>query len=793
MFEHIFSGVPSTAIVSVMRLVDDNRLFEYYTLSEFLKCDFTEQKDVYYGPAARKQEGNLVDDCLGTRVLWVDAQQEQVRATLPPSIIVHSGGGWHVYWLLNTFVTSAEKVSELNISVRDDLEGDAVQNINRFLRIPGTFNAKKSPLRPVEIRMLRPNLVYDPQDFAVLAQLDSKTRHKIRTGDTRGYSGDRSRRDWAIITELVRAGATDLLIRTIYTYQPCGDKYRDKDTNGEEYLAHTLERIRAKPTMRVLMTNIVETPTGYLAVGAKGDKKLSTFIIKPKMLLMGDTGDAIVGDVKTAEYVWENITFPREAFNDRKSFDKYLTISAWSWFGRDDDVRYLLPHLLEQLKAEGLPKTRATSVLGRHGKHFVGPMQTISDGIVYDGTDAPLVYLDTGKTRLPISYTLGDANINQSISTLPLINEASVIWPVLGWFMATPYKPILEDLGTRYPVINVFGTKGSGKTSIIRTFQRLLGYTRPLMTDCKTTRFVMLSLLGMSNAVPIAFSEYRQAHGESVTRFILLAYDTGHDARGRGDQTITEYVLSAPFSVDGEDIVGDPAAKERIIAVPLHPETIAEGTNCYRAFNELQGLALEEFAAGYIMYTLRQDVSSMLEYAEKRIQESFKGVLPTRVRSNLVVVTLGIASYCNYTSTPEPDYGTVLAGALESVWNKEMGRGTTMVDIFVEKVVNAVAMNDARFFFRHRSGILWFQLSTAFDYWMRQRRSINQPTLDRDAIRLQLIERYVTKEGFGQYILEGRVVDNCWCYGIDLDKAVKAGLDIPNEIRLSEVTFHIAK
>jgi hypothetical protein len=792
MFEHIFDGVPNTAFVSVMTLVNgENRIFNYVQVEQFIKDAnlYAGRSDIYYGPAPRKTPGDTIEDCLGTRVLWADVQQEQPRATLPPSIVVHSGGGWHFYWMLNTFVSSPEKVADLNISVRDDLEGDAVQNINRFLRIPGTFNAKKSPLRPVEIRMLRPTLVYSPVDFQVLGLLDSKTKHKIRTGDTRGYSGDRSRRDWAIITELVRAGASDDLIRIIYTHQPCGDKYRDKDTNGEEYLLHTLEKIRARPTNRVQMTNIVETPTGYLAIGAKGDKRLSTFIIKPKMLLMGDKQDAIVGDVVTEDYSWPDVTFPREAFNDRKSFDKYLRVSAWSWFGKDDDVRYLLPHLLDQLKNQGLPKTRATSVLGRHGSYFVGPVQTIHEGVVYEGTDAPMAYLDTGKTQLPIRYPVGDVDV----SLLTSINEPCVVWPIIGWFMATPYKPILETMGVRFPILDVFGTKGSGKTSIIRTFQRLLGYQSPLMTDCKTTRFVMLSLLGMSNSIPIALSEFRQSYGEAVTRFVLLGYDTGHDARGRGDQTITEYALSAPFSVDGEDIIGDPAAKERIVAVPLHPEMISENTDCYVAFMRLQGLDLELFAAGYIMHTLKQDVASLYKYAVNKVQESFLGVLPTRVRSNLTVAALGIYSFCNYTKIPEPNLKEVLAVALSTVWNVDMGRGSTLVDLFVERIVNAVSMNEARFFFRVKDNVMWFQLSTAFDYWMRQRRAVNLPTLDRDAIRIQLVERYMTRGGKGQYIREGKVVEGCWCYGIDLEKAVASGLDIPDRLDLSSLIVHIKR
>lgn len=791
MFEHIFKGIPDTSYVSVMQITDGRRLFDYFTVTDFLHKvnDYIGQTDIYYAPAPRKSQGNELTDVLGTRVLWVDAQQEQPRPTFPASITVHSGGGWHLYWLLNTFISSNDRIAEMNVSVRDDLEGDNVQNANRFLRVPGTFNGKQAVLRPVELRTFRPTLVYDAEDFGVLSKLDGKTKHKIRTGDTRGYGGDRSRRDWAIIVELVRAGASDELIGRLFSYQPCGDKFRDPNTNGDEYLTHTIARVREKPSSRVLQSNIVETPRGYLAIGAKGDKVLSTFIIKPKMLLMGEKGksDAIVGDIVTPEYIWENITFPREAFNDRKSFDKYLTVSAWSWFGKDDDIRALLPYLLDLLKREGLPKTRATTVLGRHGDAFVGPTQTIYNGDIYVGTDAPIVFMDTGKTKIPVEYAEGPCNL----TSLTTINEPAVLWPVLGWFMCTPYKPVIESLGTRFPILNVYGTKGSGKTSIIRTFQRLMGYRQPVMMDCKTTRFVMLTLLGMTNAIPVALSEYRQEHGGDVTRFVLLSYDTSQDARGRGDQTVTTYALTAPFSVDGEDIMGDPAAKERIIAVPLHPDVIAEGTEQFSAFNCLQQEPLENFAASYVMFTLRQDVLGLIRLATQKVQEAFPMTLPTRIRSNMIVDTMGILSYCTYTKTGVPDLKEVLQGVLAAVWNETSGRGTALVDIFVERIVNAVAMNDHRFYFRYKEGVLWFQLSTAFEYWLKQRRASNQSSLDKDAIRLQLTERFMSRGIKGQYLIEPKIVGGVMCYGINLEAAVAAGLDIPNSLHLTDLTVHI--
>jgi hypothetical protein len=357
-----------------------------------------------------------------------------------------------------------------------------------------------------------------------------------------------------------------------------------------------------------------ETEEGYIVETKRGIKRLSTFTISPTVLLDGSkfgAEDAIVGNVRAAGYTWEGITFSRSAFTSVSRFDKEAPVAAWQWLAHDDDLRALLPYLLDQLRAAGLPKVGATTVLGLHKIHdswlFLGDKQVLAAKESWMGHEGPICWLPVQKEHpaLNLQADCTKASTKLVRDLLPKLNEEGTIWPMIGWYAASILKPWLEENHYRFPILNVAGTKGSGKTTLIqRVFLPLLGQVDPKTYDAGTTRFVTLALLGSSNAVPIAFSEFRYELVERLLRIVLLAYDTGHDPRGKGDQTTVDYPLSAPFSVDGEDLIEDPAARERLVVAHLHPNAIAEGSEGYKAFQVLREKMPSNFAGYYIQQVL---------------------------------------------------------------------------------------------------------------------------------------------------------------------------------------------
>lgn len=98
----------------------------------------------------------------------VDLDREGVLSALrglfcPPSIIVWSGRGAHAYWLLNEALEAdpdtIARAEALNAQLADLVAGDAVQDVCRLMRLPGSHNTKEDGWLPVEVVEAR----YEPR------------------------------------------------------------------------------------------------------------------------------------------------------------------------------------------------------------------------------------------------------------------------------------------------------------------------------------------------------------------------------------------------------------------------------------------------------------------------------------------------------------------------------------------------------------------------------------------------------------------------------------------------------
>jgi hypothetical protein len=155
-FELIFKDPPPSTFIEIWQPASTPQHRFIPATTELIDTGSTEI-DTYFGVALRKSRGSEKTDVYGTRVLWVDAQKPDSpqSCTFPPSIIVHSGGGWHLYWALTKWETNQELIEAANRTLMEDIDGDACFNVNRFLRVPGTRNTKYEDTR-VQLRQQRP-------------------------------------------------------------------------------------------------------------------------------------------------------------------------------------------------------------------------------------------------------------------------------------------------------------------------------------------------------------------------------------------------------------------------------------------------------------------------------------------------------------------------------------------------------------------------------------------------------------------------------------------------------------
>ena len=245
-----------------------------------------ERANVYFGVCPRPRSGDAQDDRIQTvRCLWCDidnvtaeeAFDRWSREAVPsPSIIVSSGSGIHGYWLLQRDLRSREEralVAAMLPHFYRSFGGDHVQNISRVMRAPGTLNYKDArngrPPLPCTLYACDAALRYPLQAFSRWMDLansepltntsrrspnssDAAPREEGLNGHTEAmelvsrldrHSTDRSRRDFAIVCDLLRLG---LAKEEIWELVSGRSKF---ESNGRSYYEVTI----ANAERRVLL------------------------------------------------------------------------------------------------------------------------------------------------------------------------------------------------------------------------------------------------------------------------------------------------------------------------------------------------------------------------------------------------------------------------------------------------------------------------------------------------------------------------------------------------------------
>jgi len=116
-------------------------------------CETQKSSHLYFGVATRDGNGGKAENVIDVPCVWCDADFNKVpkevissslkRFPFKPSIIVESGGGVHLYWLLKEPSREYATIEDINRRITSQLKGDINScDIARILRIPNTINHK---------------------------------------------------------------------------------------------------------------------------------------------------------------------------------------------------------------------------------------------------------------------------------------------------------------------------------------------------------------------------------------------------------------------------------------------------------------------------------------------------------------------------------------------------------------------------------------------------------------------------------------------------------------------------
>jgi len=138
------------------------------------------RKNIYFGIGTRDGSGGTKRNIVEIPAVWSDCdfkdtppdqlKQNLARFPFRPSAAVHSGGGFHLYWILNEPAGKEDipQVESVNRRIAAAIGGDlAAVDAARILRVPGTRNHKRQ--KTVELRHLK-DFRYNLDDFMELPE-----------------------------------------------------------------------------------------------------------------------------------------------------------------------------------------------------------------------------------------------------------------------------------------------------------------------------------------------------------------------------------------------------------------------------------------------------------------------------------------------------------------------------------------------------------------------------------------------------------------------------------------------
>lgn len=203
------------------------------------------QDDVYFGLGLQREcltenQRGTAKDVIAIPGLWIDidvkdpahkglayppTKEDALKTVavfpLQPTVIVDSGHGFHVWWLFKrlwVFGTEGDRQRAQRLSTdfqqtlqeiaaRQGWTIDSTQDLSRILRLPGTWNRKREPVR-VHVTEIHKTARYDPEELAKYLLLKKpKQSTRNRTGTI--YEGERNTTLTSFAGGMRRRGATE--------------------------------------------------------------------------------------------------------------------------------------------------------------------------------------------------------------------------------------------------------------------------------------------------------------------------------------------------------------------------------------------------------------------------------------------------------------------------------------------------------------------------------------------------------------------------------------------------------
>lgn len=333
------------------------------------------------------------------------------------------------------------------------------------------------------------------------------------------------------------------------------------------------QRMLSRPRYWIPNTSDLQaTKDGYAVVSEKGETVMSNFTLRVKAVVVYDnsTTDAYeVEPVINGGPIGTSVTLRMEDLRSSNSFSRWANTFGGAWWGTRADHQKV-PAVL-RADAVWAPTVPATTTVGLVGETFVWPEGRVGP------SEVQCLPMPNNPYGDPAVFTLHEGAIRPGHTVLKLLNmyNQEATMAMLAWFALAPLRSRLR----RFPSLFVTGPAGSGKTTIVQEFLRIMGGVEMSTNLISTTPYGLGVTMDGTNAFPVWFDEYRSGAGWraklGLDQLIRDAYDGKSSRRGGVDADNPGRVIAlrtvCPLVISGEDFADEQSHRDRIVRIDLNP------------------------------------------------------------------------------------------------------------------------------------------------------------------------------------------------------------------------------
>lgn len=167
------------------------------------------------------------------------------------------------------------------------------------------------------------------------------------------------------------------------------------------------------------------------------------------------------------------------------------------------------------------------------------------------------------------------------------MNRPDIVAKVVGFFMSSFLSPMIRHCKNQYPMLQVYGQAGSGKSKTVEVMASLCYHveTAPIVSTGLTTPWGMIANVTQSSSIPVIFEEVKPREMAkdklNVLHDIMKGNYTGiniergsiYGSRGQQRQNTISFVNKAPIVFVGEAIDDEAAILDRCVVAPMSIST----------------------------------------------------------------------------------------------------------------------------------------------------------------------------------------------------------------------------